>query len=84
MKRFIPLVNSEIWPVVKVPMKPGSVSFHHSLVIHSSAENRSKERRRGNAAHYMRANSLKDNTIMDAPKMPKFKQVSGKSFNNCV
>ena len=56
------------------------VSFHHSLVLHQSNANTSGMRRRGYATHYMRASSYKDEAITDAPKMPPFKQVRGRSF----
>ena len=36
------------------------------------------------ATHYMRANSFKDETVTDAPMMPPFKQVRGKSFQGRV
>ena len=48
-------LGSEPWPIVHVPLRPGSVSFHHSLILHSSSANTSGKRRRGYAAHYMRA-----------------------------
>ena len=44
------------WPTVAIELRPGSVSFHHSLTYHRSGANRSPHRRRGYATHYMRAN----------------------------
>ena len=70
--------------VVRVPMRAGSVSFHHSLILHMSGPNLSDQRRRGYAVHYMRASSWKDEEVTDAPKMPPFRQVSGRSFPGCV
>jgi phytanoyl-CoA hydroxylase len=60
------LDNGE-WPVKPVPLKRGSVSFHHSLTLHHS-----------------RATSVKDEAVTDAPKVPPFKQVRGRSFPGCV
>ena len=72
------------WPIVPVPLRPGSVSFHHSLTLHMSEANFSNQRRRGYAVHYMRANSWKDSSVTGAPKMPPFKQVCGRSFEERV
>ena len=68
------------WPSVPVPLRAGSVSFHHSLTLHCSGANRSAQRRRGYAVHYMRASSFKDGAVTDAPAMPPFKQVRGRSY----
>ena len=73
-------LGSEQWPIVPAPLSPGSVSFHHSLVLHQSNANLSGQRRRGYAVHYMRAASQRDESVTDAPKMPAFKQVRGRSF----
>ncbi len=77
---FLEDLGSEQWPIVPAPLSPGSVSFHHSLVLHQSNANLSGQRRRGYAVHYMRAASQRDETVTDAPKMPPFKQVRGRSF----
>jgi len=77
---LLPDLGSGQWPSVPVPLKPGSISFHHSLVLHRSGANHSTMRRRGYAVHYMRATSFKDEAVIDAPKMPPFKQVRGDSF----
>ena len=68
------------WPVKAAPITRGSVSFHHSLTFHRSAANSSGKRRRGYATHYMRATSVKDESVTDVPKVPPFKQVRGRSF----
>ncbi len=73
-------LNSGDWPVAPAPLKRGSVSFHHSLTLHQSGANTSSKRRRGYATHYMRATSVKDEAVTDAPKVPPFKQVRGRSF----
>ena len=77
---FVGDLGSEEWPVVPAPLGPGSISFHHSLVLHQSNANRSGKRRRGYAVHYMRASSRRDVLVTDAPKMPGFRQVRGRSF----
>jgi len=73
-------LDSGRWPSVPVPLKAGSISFHHSLTLHRSGANTSSKRRRGYAVHYMRATSVKDEAVTDAPKMPPFKQVRGDTF----
>lgn len=77
---FIGDLGREPWPIVAAPLRPGSISFHHSLVLHQSNANRSGRRRRGYAVHYMRASSWRDESVTDAPLMPPFKQVRGRSF----
>jgi ectoine hydroxylase-related dioxygenase (phytanoyl-CoA dioxygenase family) len=81
---LLPDLASGQWPSVPAPLKPGSISFHHSLVLHRSGANHSAQRRRGYATHYMRATSYKDGAVTDAPKMPPFKQVLGKSYEGRV
>lgn len=41
--------------VVSAPLKPGQFSFHHTLVVHSSAPNRSDDRRIGFGISYIPA-----------------------------
>ncbi|AWT59564.1 MAG: hypothetical protein DF168_00755 [Candidatus Moanabacter tarae] len=72
------------WPVIPVPLSRGSISFHHSLVLHQSNANLSQMRRRGYATHYMRASSFKDESIKDAPQKPQFRQVRGRSLSGRV
>ena len=73
-------LGGEAWPIVHVPLRPGSVSFHHSLILHSSSANTSGRRRRGYAVHYMRASTWRNPAVVGAPEMPPFKQVCGRSF----
>jgi len=80
LKPFAEDIDSGLWPVEPAPVLSGGISFHHSLVLHRSSANESGMRRRGYAVHYMRANSFKDETVTDAPKMPPFKQVRGRSL----
>ena len=77
---FLEDLGSEQWPIVPAPLEPGSVSFHHSLVLHQSNANLSGQRRRGYAVHYMRAASQRDESVADAPEMPPFRQIRGRSF----
>lgn len=77
---FVDDLGSDAWPTVPAPLRPGSISFHHSLVLHQSNANTSGMRRRGYAVHYMRASSRRDERVTDAPTMPPFKQVRGRSF----
>lgn len=80
LDHFIPDLETDAWPAVPVPLRAGSISFHHSLTLHTSSANTSAQRRRGYAVHYMRAASWKDETVTGAPEMPPFKQVRGRSF----
>ena len=73
LEPFLSDLDSGRWPRVPVPMRPGSISFHHSLTLHSSGPNQTAERRRGYAVHYMRATSIKDEGVADAPKTPPFR-----------
>ena len=84
MEKFLPLLNFKQWAIRDIELDSGSVSFHHSLLVHGSGKNLSLKRRRGYAAHYMRALSWKDDRVTDAPLMPKFCQVRGNSYENCV
>ena len=81
---FVKDIESGGWPVVPAPLGAGGVSFHHSLLLHQSNANLSGKRRRGYSTHYMRATSMKDESVTDAPKMPPFKQVRGRSFEKRV
>ena len=80
----IPHLGRDPWPVVPAPLAAGSVSFHHSLTLHRSGANRSAARRRGYAVHYMRATTVRDETVTDAPEVPPYRQVRGRSFPGCV
>ena len=77
---FVADLASGEWPIRPAVLLPGSISFHHSLTLHQSNANRTDTRRRGYAIHYMRAASWRDESVTDAPKMPPFKQVCGRSF----
>ena len=54
---------------MRVPLRPGSVSFHHSLILHGSSANTSGKRRRGYAVHYMRATTSRNPAVVGAPEM---------------
>ena len=77
---FVADLESGLWPVRPAPLRPGGVSFHHSLTLHQSNANTSGMRRRGYAVHYMRATSWRDRSVTGAPKLPPFRQVRGRSF----
>lgn len=80
MEWFVADIRQDQWPTIPAPLQPGSISFHHSLVLHQSNANLSGQRRRGYACHYMRATSWQDKSVTDAPKMPPFQQVRGQSY----
>ena len=80
----IPHLGRDPWPIVPAPLEAGSISFHHSLTLHRSGANGSRARRRGYAVHYMRATTVRDETVTDAPEVPPYRQVRGRSFPGCV
>ena len=84
LQRCLEDLGSDEWPIVPAPLRPGSISLHHSLTLHMSHANQSNKRRRGYAVHYMRAASWRDESVTDAPKMPPFKAVRGRSFDGRV
>ena len=65
---------------VSVELKAGDCSFHHSLLLHSSHANRSSNRRRGYATHYM---SAKTKYVGDDAK-PDYLSICGRDFPDCV
>jgi len=69
---------SETTPIV---LKAGSCSFHHSLTVHGSFENRTPYRRRGLVTSYMRADS---NWIGTYENKPQFPLLRGRDFPDSV
>ena len=65
---------------VPVELKAGDCSFHHSLLLHRSGANRSSQRRRGYATHYM---SARTRYVGDGNK-PNFLLIRGQEFPDCV
>jgi ectoine hydroxylase-related dioxygenase (phytanoyl-CoA dioxygenase family) len=64
-----------------IVMSAGSASFHHSVLLHRSAANRSDRPRRGLAVHYMSARSKW--THPELPK-PDYMLLRGREFPECV
>ncbi len=64
-----------------VLMNAGDCSFHHSLLLHRSGANRSNQRRRGLATHYM---SAKSRWTSDTEPMPKYELLRGRTYAGCV
>ncbi len=62
LQHFIEDFGSEEWPQMPAELRPGSISFHHSLTLHQSNANTSDKRRRGYAIHYMRTSSSYPNS----------------------
>jgi Phytanoyl-CoA dioxygenase (PhyH) len=62
-------------------MAAGSVSFHHSLVMHASGPNRSEHSRRGLAVHYI---SSKSRWTGEPGKKPAYKLLRGQQYAGCV
>ena len=66
---------------VCIVMTAGSVSFHHSLVMHASGPNRSERSRRGLAVHYI---SSKSRWTGEPEKKPAYKLLRGQEYAGCV
>ena len=69
---------SEATPVV---LKAGSCSFHHSLTVHGSFENKTPYRRRGLVTSYMRADSK---WVGKGDNKPQFSLLRGQEFPDSV
>jgi ectoine hydroxylase-related dioxygenase (phytanoyl-CoA dioxygenase family) len=65
----------------KIEMRAGSVSFHHSLLMHSSGRNDSASFRRGYAFHYM---SAKSRWTGDPAAKPEYLLLRGREYPGCV
>ena len=65
----------------KIEMRAGSVSFHHSLLMHSSGPNTSASFRRGYAFHYM---SAKSRWTGDPAAKPEYLLLRGREYPGCV
>ena len=72
------------WPTAPIELRPGSVSFHHSLTYHRSGANRSPRRRRGYATHYMRARTWYLPELRERPDLLPFLSIRGGEFPGCV
>ena len=72
------------WPTAPVELRPGSVSFHHSLTYHRSGANHSPRRRRGYATHYMRARTWYLSELRARPDLLPFLSIRGREFPGCV
>lgn len=77
----IPEKNLPDFKEIPILLKSGSASFHHSLIVHRSGANKTKQPRRGWAIHYM---SSKSRWTGDIDSKPDFKLINGKSFPGCV
>ena len=63
---------------VLVPRKPGYAALHHSLTLHYTGPNKTPNRRRGLALHYMRAETRYIGNPDD--RQPPFMLVRGQEF----
>ncbi len=69
--------DSLAMPVV---LSAGGCSFHHSLTVHGSGENRTAHRRRGMVTSYMRA----DSKWVASNEKPNFLLLRGREYPGCV
>ncbi len=65
---------------VAVEIPAGSCTFHHSLILHETAPNRTANPRRAMTTAYMRATSR----YTGDPPQPEFDQIAGRSYPGCV
>ena len=72
------------WPTAPIELRPGGVSFHHSLTYHTSRPNTTPHRRRGYATHYMRARTWYVPEIRARPDLLPFISIRGREFPGCV
>ncbi len=72
------------WPIEPVELRPGSVSFHHSLTYHSSRPNTTPRRRRGYATHYMRSRTWYDPAVRVRDDLLPFELIRGREFPGCA
>ena len=70
--------TSKATPVI---LEAGGCSFHHSLTVHGSSENKTPHRRRGLVTSYMRSDSQ---WLGDIKNKPDFPLVRGQEYANCV
>ena len=84
VKNEIEALFEDDWPTAPIELRPGSVSFHHSLTYHTSSPNRTPNRRRGYATHYMRARTWYDEEIRARPDLLPFVSIRGREFSGCV
>jgi phytanoyl-CoA hydroxylase len=66
---------------VAAPLKAGSASFHHSMILHKSGPNRSTHPRWGWAISYMSSDSV---WTGDPGKKPKYELARGKALRGKV
>ncbi len=64
-----------------ITMKAGGCSFHHSLLLHRSGPNRTPNRRRGMATHYM---SSRSRWTGEPGEKPDYPLLRGREFAGCV
>ena len=62
-------------------LNAGSCSFHHSMLLHRSGPNNTRNSRRGLAVHYMSSRSRW--THPTQPK-PRYELLRGQDYENCV
>lgn len=77
----IPVESMERRRETPLLMPMGSCSFHHSLLLHRSAPNRSNSARRGLAVHYMSARSR---WTEKRRSQPSYILLQGREFSGCV
>ena len=71
---------------IPLPMKAGSVSFHHGLIFHSSTVNNSNKARRGYATHYISGKCTYEHTenCSNMCRNSTTSLMRGKTYLNCV
>jgi len=78
---FLHAQGVDVSKATPVVLKAGSCSFHHSLTVHGSFENKTPHRRRGLVTSYMRADSK---WVEKGDNKPQFPLLRGQEFPDSV
>ena len=80
-KDFLHAQGVDVSKATSVVLEAGGCSFHHSLTVHGSFENKTPHRRRGLETSYMRSDSQ---WLGDIENKPNFPLLRGREYTDCV
>ena len=80
-KDFLHAQGVDVSKATSVVLEAGGCSFHHSLTVHGSFENKTPHRRRGLVTSYMRSDSQ---WLGDIENKPNFPLLRGREYTDCV
>ena len=78
---FLHAQGVDVSKATSVVLEAGGCSFHHSLTVHGSFENKTPHRRRGLVTSYMRSDSQ---WLGDIENKPNFPLLRGREYTDCV